>query len=42
MRPPARPFGKISFGPCLQVGLIGVPVLAGSAAYALSEAMGWN
>ncbi len=26
----------------LGVGLIGVPVLAGSAAYALSEAMGWN
>jgi Mn2+/Fe2+ NRAMP family transporter len=24
------------------VGLIGVPVLAGSAAYALSEAMGWS
>jgi Mn2+/Fe2+ NRAMP family transporter len=24
------------------VGLIGVPVLAGSGAYALSEAMGWN
>jgi Mn2+/Fe2+ NRAMP family transporter len=26
----------------LGVGLIGVPVLAGSAAYALSEAMGWQ
>ncbi len=26
----------------LGVGMIGVPVLAGSAAYALSEAMGWN
>ena len=26
----------------LGVGLIGVPVLAGSAAYALSEAMGWR
>jgi Mn2+/Fe2+ NRAMP family transporter len=26
----------------LGVGLIGVPVLAGSAAYALSEAMGWS
>jgi Mn2+/Fe2+ NRAMP family transporter len=26
----------------LGVGLIGVPVLAGSAAYALSEAMGWK
>ena len=26
----------------LGVGLIGVPVLAGSAAYALSEAMGWE
>jgi len=26
----------------LGVGLIGVPVLAGSATYALSEAMGWN
>lgn len=26
----------------LGVGLIGVPVLAGSGAYALSEAMGWN
>jgi len=25
----------------LGVGLIGVPVLAGSAAYALCEAMGW-
>ena len=25
-----------------RVGLIGVPVLAGSAAYALSEAMGWR
>ena len=24
------------------LGLIGIPVLAGSAAYALSEAMGWN
>ena len=24
------------------VGLIGVPVLAGSSAYALAEAMGWN
>ncbi|MBZ9732899.1 divalent metal cation transporter [Mesorhizobium sp. CA18] len=26
----------------LGVGLIGVPVLAGSAAYALAEAMGWQ
>jgi Mn2+/Fe2+ NRAMP family transporter len=26
----------------LGVGLIGVPVLAGSGAYAFSEAMGWN
>lgn len=26
----------------LGVGLIGVPVLAGSAAYAMAEAMGWN
>ena len=26
----------------LGVGLIGVPVLAGSAGYALSEAMGWK
>jgi len=26
----------------LGVGLIGVPVLAGSGAYALSEAMGWK
>ena len=26
----------------LGVGLLGVPVLAGSGAYALSEAMGWR
>jgi Mn2+/Fe2+ NRAMP family transporter len=26
----------------LGLGLIGVPVLAGSAAYALGEAMGWK
>ncbi|WP_405054948.1 divalent metal cation transporter [Vulcanimicrobium alpinum] len=29
-------------GGILGVGLIGVPVLAGSAAYALSEAIGWK
>jgi Mn2+/Fe2+ NRAMP family transporter len=43
LRPLAGDFAFILFAlGILGVGLIGVPVLAGSAAYALSEAMGWN
>jgi Mn2+/Fe2+ NRAMP family transporter len=43
LRPLAGNFAFILFGMgILGVGLIGVPVLAGSGAYALSEAMGWN
>ena len=43
LRPLAGDFAYMLFAlGILGVGLIGVPVLAGSAAYALSEAMGWN
>src|ERR1700688_4583186 len=43
LRPLAGDFAFILFAlGILGVGLIGVPVLAGSAAYALAEAMGWN
>jgi Mn2+/Fe2+ NRAMP family transporter len=43
LRPLAGDFAFILFAlGILGVGLIGVPVLAGSGAYALSEAMGWN
>jgi Mn2+/Fe2+ NRAMP family transporter len=43
LRPLAGDFAFMLFAlGILGVGLIGVPVLAGSAAYALSEAMGWN
>jgi len=43
LRPLAGDFAYIIFAlGILGVGLIGVPVLAGSAAYALSEAMGWK
>jgi Mn2+/Fe2+ NRAMP family transporter len=43
LRPLAGNFAYIVFAlGILGVGLIGVPVLAGSAAYALSEAMGWK
>ncbi len=43
LRPLAGNFAYILFAlGILGVGLIGVPVLAGSAAYALSEAMGWK
>jgi Mn2+/Fe2+ NRAMP family transporter len=43
LRPLAGEFAFILFAVgILGVGLIGVPVLAGSAAYALSEAMGWK
>jgi Mn2+/Fe2+ NRAMP family transporter len=43
LRPLAGDFAFILFAlGILGVGLIGVPVLAGSAAYALSEAMGWT
>lgn len=43
LRPLAGDFAFIVFAMgILGVGLIGVPVLAGSAGYALSEAMGWN
>jgi Mn2+/Fe2+ NRAMP family transporter len=43
LRPLAGDFAYMLFGlGILGVGLIGVPVLAGSAAYALSEALGWN
>ena len=43
LRPLAGDFAFLLFAiGILGVGLIGVPVLAGSAAYALSEAMGWR
>jgi Mn2+/Fe2+ NRAMP family transporter len=43
LRPLAGEFAFMLFAlGILGVGLIGVPVLAGSAAYALSEAMGWK
>ncbi len=43
LRPLAGDFAFILFAlGILGVGLIGVPVLAGSGAYALSEAMGWK
>lgn len=43
LRPLAGDFAFLLFGlGILGVGLIGVPVLAGSAAYAVSEAMGWR
>jgi len=43
LQPLAGNFAFILFAlGILGVGLIGVPVLAGSAAYAFSEAMGWN
>ena len=43
LRPLAGDFAFILFAiGILGVGLIGVPVLAGSGAYALSEAMEWN
>lgn len=43
MRPLAGDFAFILFAlGILGVGLIGVPVLAGSAAYALCEAMDWK
>jgi Mn2+/Fe2+ NRAMP family transporter len=43
LRPLAGRFAYMLFAlGILGVGLIGVPVLAGSAAYALSEAMGWK
>ena len=43
LRPLAGDFAFLLFASgILGVGLIGVPVLAGSGAYALSEAMGWK
>ncbi len=43
LKPLAGHFAFVLFAlGILGVGLIGVPVLAGSAAYALCEAMGWN
>ncbi len=43
LRPLAGNFAYLLFAlGILGVGLIGVPVLAGSGAYALSEAMGWD
>ncbi len=43
LRPLAGDFAYILFAlGILGVGLVGVPVLAGSAAYAFSEAMGWE
>lgn len=43
LKPLAGEFAFILFAlGILGVGLIGVPVLAGSGAYALAEAMGWN
>jgi Mn2+/Fe2+ NRAMP family transporter len=43
LRPLAGEFAFMLFAlGILGVGLIGVPVLAGSAAYALSETMGWK
>lgn len=42
LRPLAGDFAFLLFAVgILGVGMIGVPVLAGSAAYALAEAMGW-
>jgi NRAMP (natural resistance-associated macrophage protein)-like metal ion transporter len=43
LKPLAGKFASFLFAiGILGVGLIGVPVLAGSGAYALAEAMGWN
>jgi Mn2+/Fe2+ NRAMP family transporter len=43
LRPLAGNFAFLLFGTgIIAVGLIGVPVLAGSGAYALCEAMGWD
>jgi Mn2+/Fe2+ NRAMP family transporter len=43
LRPLAGEFAYILFAlGILGVGMIGVPVLAGSGAYALAETMGWN
>ena len=43
LRPLAGEFAFLLFAVGISgVGLIGVPVLAGSAAYALAEAMGWK
>ncbi len=43
LRPLAGEFAYLLFAlGILGVGLIGVPVLAGSAAYALAETMGWT
>jgi Mn2+/Fe2+ NRAMP family transporter len=43
LRPLAGDFAYVLFAlGILGVGMIGVPVLAGSGAYALSEAMGWK
>ncbi|NTU58996.1 MAG: divalent metal cation transporter [Chlorobiaceae bacterium] len=43
LKPLAGSFASLLFAiGILGVGLIGVPVLAGSGAYALSEAMGWT
>ena len=43
LRPLAGNFAFLLFAiGILGVGLIGIPVLAGSAAYALAEAMGWK
>jgi Mn2+/Fe2+ NRAMP family transporter len=43
LRPLAGKFAYLLFAlGILGVGLIGVPVLAGSGAYALAETMGWN
>jgi len=43
LRPLAGDFAFILFAfGILGVGLIGVPVLAGSAGYALAESMGWS
>ncbi|ROM96892.1 NRAMP family divalent metal transporter [Pseudomonas brassicacearum] len=43
LRPLAGDFAYLLFAlGILGVGMIGVPVLAGSGAYALCEAMGWN
>lgn len=43
LRPLAGHFASLLFAAgILGVGLIGVPVLAGSGAYALAEAMSWN
>ena len=43
LRPLAGPFASLIFAAgILGVGMIGVPVLAGSGGYALCEAMGWT